>query len=66
MIIGNMIITNSKTTRYKKGLAVAVSDFIKAYTDRAKESEAAYIWRIPIPDAVEYIARKIKVTYKYI
>ena len=66
MVVGNMIITSSRTRQYRRGLAVKVKDFIHAYTDKARASEASYLWRIPVPDAVEYIARKIKVTYKYI
>lgn len=60
------MITSSRTRLYRKGFAVAVKDFVKAYADGAKASEAAYLWRIPVADAVEYIARKIKVSYKYI
>lgn len=66
MIVGNMMILSSHTRQYRRGLAVKVKDFIHAYTNKAKANEAAYLWRIPVPDAVAYIARKIKVTYKYI
>ena len=66
MILGNMMITSSRTRLYRKGFAVAVKDFVKAYADRAKASEAAYLLRLPVADAVDYIARKIKVSYKYI
>lgn len=66
MIVGNMMILSSHTRQYRRGLAVKVKDFINAYTNKAKASEAAYLRRIPVPDAVAYIARKIKVVYRYI
>lgn len=66
--MGKIYVINDKTKVRKCGEIIEVKDFIKEYLDSIQEDTALKDWlcRIPIPAAVDYIAKEWSIDYKFV
>lgn len=66
--MGKIYVINDKTKVRKIGDVIEVQDFIEEYLDSIVEDSSLKAWlcRIPIPAAVDYIANEWGITYKFV
>ena len=66
--MGKIYVINDKTKVRKMGDVIDVMDFIKEYLDSIVEDSRLkeWLWRIPIPSAVDYIANEWGISYKFV
>ena len=52
---------------YKNDEVVDVADLIRSYCDSTNDNDLKdWLWKIPIPSAVDFIAKAWVIEYKYI
>lgn len=60
-------ITTDRCKVFKADAEIDVMDFMRMYFDEMEDKTlVSWLQRIPIPSAVDYIAQKWGLTYKYI
>ena len=60
-------ITTDRCKVFKADTEIDVMDFMRMYFDEMEDKTlVSWLQRIPIPSAVDYIAQKCGLTYKYI
>lgn len=60
-------ITTDRCKVFKADTEIDMIDFMRMYFNEMKDkSIVSWLQRIPIPSAVDYIAQKFELTYKYI
>ena len=66
--MGKIYVINDKTKVRKHGDIINVMDFIQEYLNSIVEDSSLKAWlcRIPIPDAVDYIAKEWSIDYKFV
>lgn len=65
--MGKIKIISDDGNVYKKDEVVDVSDLILSYCDTINDNDLKkWLWNIPIPDAVDFIAKAWGIEYKYI
>lgn len=65
--MGKIKIISDDGNVYKKDEVVDVSDLIRSYCDCTNDNDLKdWLWKIPIPDAVDFITNAWGIEYKYI
>ena len=66
--MGKIYVINDKTKVRKHGDIINVMDFIQEYLDSIVEDSSLKAWlcSIPIPAAVDYIAKEWSIDYKFV
>ena len=64
---GTILILSSKNDAYKECSKIDMMDFLSDYFRSCEDKEyVAYLQRIPMPSAVEIIAKKLEFEYKFV
>lgn len=65
--MGTIKILSDRSGVFSKGETYNVMDFLQGYFDVSPDSSlVAYLQRIPIPSAVDYIAKDWGLEYKFV